>query len=168
MNTFIKPLLVLSAIVLACAVQADTKVGFVSIEQVMTKSAPFARAQKRLEKEFEKRKADLAALQNKLRDTKNLLEKSDVTMSEPERRRKERDWNSLNGEFQRKSRELSEYMNQRQGEELKAIQDKTLQIIRQIAEADKYDLIVQDALYSSAAIDLTPQVIKALADKADK
>ena len=167
MNTFVKSLLLGFALALTAGVQADTKIGYVSSEQIMTKAAPFARAQKQLEKEFEKRKNELMAMSNKLRDMKTALEKGDVTMSESERQQRERDWNKLSGEFQRKGREFSEDLNLRQGEERKAIQDRTLQIIRQIAEAEKFDLIVQDALYSSPAIDLTDKVIKALADKPD-
>lgn len=167
MNTFVKAVLLVSAMVLGAQSQADTKIGYVSSEQIMTKAAPFARAQKQLEKEFEKRKNDLMAISNKLRDMKTALEKGDVTMSESERQQRERDFNKLSGEFQRKGREYSEDLNMRQGEERKAIQDRTLQIIRQIAEAEKYDLIVQDALYSSPTVDLTDKVIRALSDKSD-
>ena len=37
--------------------------------------------------------------------------------------------------------------------------------IQQIAEAEKFDLILQEAVYISARIDITDRVLKALADK---
>lgn len=147
------------------AAGAETKVGFVSIEQIMTKSAPAVHAQKKLDKEFEKRASEINAMGIKLRDAQIALAKTDPAMSEADRRTKERDWNVLNGEYQRKRRELNENLNQRRGDELKSIQERTFLVIRQIAEAGKYDLIVQDAIYHSDAIDLTPQVLKALSDK---
>lgn len=167
MNSLSKGLLVACFLALGTGVHADTKIGYVSSEQIMLKAAPIVRAQKLLEKEFEKRKNELMGMNNKLRDMKAALDKGDVTMSESERQQRERDWNKLSGEFQRKGREFSEDMNRRQGEERKAIQERTLQIIRQIAQAEKYDLIVEDALYSSPAVDLTDKVIKALSDQPD-
>lgn len=131
----------------------------------MTKSAPAVKAQKKLDKEFEKRAAEINVMGNKLHEAQQALEKQNSSMSEAERRVKERDWSSLNGEYQRKRRELNEDLNQRRGDELKLIQERTFQVIRQIADAGKYDLIVQDAIYHSDAIDLTPQVLKALSDK---
>lgn len=146
-------------------VYAESKIGFVSIEQIMTKSAPAVKAQKKLDKEFEKRAAEINVMGIKLHEAQRAIEKQNSAMSEADRRAKERDWSSLNGEYQRKRRELNEDLNQRRGDELKMIQERTFQVIRQIADAGKYDLIVQDAIYHSDAIDLTPQVLKALADK---
>ena len=45
-----------------------------------------------------------------------------------------------------------------------AIIDKADQAIRQIAESEKYDLILQDVVWVSQQLDITDKVIKALAD----
>jgi outer membrane protein len=47
------------------------------------------------------------------------------------------------------------------------IQVNASKIIQSIAEAEKYDLILQlqDSVYRSQRIDITDKVIKALADK---
>lgn len=164
-DNFMKLTLGFSALVFPMLLMAESKVGFVSIEQIMTKSAPAVHAQKKLDKEFEKRASEINVMGIKLRDAQIALAKTDPAMSEADRRTKERDWNVLNGEYQRKRRELNENLNQRRGDELKSIQERTFLVIRQIAEAGKYDLIVQDAIYHSDAIDLTPQVLKALSDK---
>jgi len=50
-------------------------------------------------------------------------------------------------EFQRKQREFREDFNQRRNEELQSIIERTNRIIRQMAEQEKYDLIVQEAVY---------------------
>lgn len=152
------------ALLVSVPAMADTKIGYINMELILTKSAPMERAQKKLDKEFEKRASDLNALTNRLKDMQAALEKNDVTMSEADRRQKERDWNNLNGEFQRKRREFTEDLNQRRADELKVVRDRFMQIVKQIGDAGKYDLIVQDALYRNDAIDLTPQVLKALSD----
>ena len=43
--------------------------------------------------------------------------------------------------------------------------ERANKVIQQIAEAEKYDLILQEAVYRSPRIDITDKVLKALADK---
>lgn len=165
MKKSVRTLLLASLTFLAAAPAfAETKIGFINMEQILTKSVPMERAQKKLAKEFEKREAELNTLGTRLRDMQVALEKNDVTMSEADRRVKEREWNSLNSEFQRKRREYTEDLNQRRAEELKVVRDRFVQIVKQIGDSGKYDLIVEDAIYHSEAVDITPQVMKALSD----
>ena len=92
------------------------------------------------------------------------LEKNGVTMAEGDRRNKEREFNELNRDFQRKQREFREDLNQRRNEELAGVLDRANKTIRQIAEAEKYDIIFQEAVYASPRIDITDKVIKALTE----
>ena len=93
------------------------------------------------------------------------LEKNGVTMAESERRTKEREFGELNRDFQRKQREFREDLNLRQNEEMAGIFERANKVIKQIAEAEKFDLIVQEAVYVSPRIDITDKVIKALSAK---
>ena len=90
------------------------------------------------------------------------LDKSSVTMSEVQRRNKEREFGDMNRDFQRKQREFREDLNQRRNEELARVVEQANRVIRQIAEQEKYDIIFQDAVYASPRIDVTDKVIKAL------
>jgi outer membrane protein len=92
------------------------------------------------------------------------IEKNAVTMAESERRTKEREFGELNRDFQRKQREFREDLSQRQNEEVAAILDRVNKIIKQIADAEKYDIIFQEAAYFNPRIDITDKVIKALGD----
>ncbi|MFT3733495.1 MAG: OmpH family outer membrane protein [Rhodocyclaceae bacterium] len=140
------------------------RVGFVNADKIMRESAPALRVQKKLDKEFEKRDADLQRVAKQLQTMQDALEKNSVTMPESERRTRERSFNDLNREFQRKRREYLEDRNQRQSEEMSGVLDRANRVIKQVAEAEKYDLIVQEAVYFNPAIDITDKVIKALAD----
>jgi outer membrane protein len=42
--------------------------------------------------------------------------------------------------------------------------ERANRVIRQLAEAEKFDLIVQDAVYRAPRIDITDRVLKALAE----
>ncbi len=144
---------------------ADLKVGFVKLERLFKEAAPAIKAQKKIEKEFAARDQELQKLAKQARDMQTSLEKDGVTMSESERRDKEQDLARMNRDLQRMQRELREDLNLRKNEELAAVLERANKVIQQIAESEKFDLILQEAVYISPRIDITDRVIKALADK---
>jgi len=146
------------------AAAADAKVGFVNTEKIFRDAAPAVRAQKKIEKEFEKRDQEMQRLAKQLQTMQEALEKNAVTMSESDKRNKEREFGDLNREFQRKQREFREDLNQRRNEELAAVLERANKAIKAIAEAEKFDIILQEAVYAAPRIDITDKVIKALAD----
>ena len=157
----------LAALVLAAFAQtaaAEVKVGFVNSDRVMKEAPPAKKAQQKLEKEFEKRDQELQRLAKQLQGMQEALEKNGMTMAEGERRNKEREFNELNRDFQRKQREFREDLNLRQNEENAAVIEKANRAIKQIAEAEKYDLVLQDVVWVSPKLDMTDRVIKALAE----
>ena len=145
---------------------SDYKIGFVNTERLFREAAPAKRAQQKLEKEFAGRDADLQKLSKQVRELQAQLEREGVTMAEAERRNKERDLANMTRDMQRLQREFREDLNLRRNEELAAVQERANKVIQQIAESEKFDLILQDpVVYASTRIDITEKVIKALADK---
>ncbi len=144
----------------------EYKIGFVNSERLFREAAPAKRAQQKLEKEFAGRDAEIQKLTRQARDLQTQLEKDSVTMSETDRRNKERDLANFTRDLQRSQREFREDLNLRRNEELASVQDRANKVIQQIAEAEKFDLIVQEpVIFASPRIDITDKVIKALADK---
>lgn len=143
---------------------AQSKIGFVNADRVVRESAPAARALKKLEKEFEKREQELQKTSKQLQVLEDALEKGSASLSDAERRNKEREFNDLSREFQRRQREYREDRTQRQNDELAGVAERANRAIRQIAEAEHFDLIVQEAVYFSPAIDITDKVLKLLAE----
>lgn len=149
---------------LAMSAQAEVRIGFVNAQRVINDSPQAVKAKKKLEKEFEKRDQDLSRLAKQLQTMQEGLEKNAPTMAETERRNKEREFNELSREFQRKQREFREDLNLRQNEEMASIYERVNKVIKQVAEAEKFDLIVQEVVYASPKIDITDKVIKSLGD----
>jgi len=163
MKAFRQLLLAGAALVLACGVQAqELKVGVVNVDRVLRDSAPAKVAQTRLESEFKRRDTDLIEAENKLRSASDKLDKDAITMAESERVRRQRDLVDQDRELQRKRREYQEDLNQRKNEELSSLLDRVGKVVKQIADQEKYDLIVQEAMFASARVDITDKVIKAL------
>ncbi|MBI4986819.1 MAG: OmpH family outer membrane protein [Rhodocyclales bacterium] len=148
----------------AASAEAEMRIGFVNGQRLINESPQAIKAKKKLEKEFEKRDQELQKMAKQLQGMQENIEKNSTTMAESERRTKEREFNDLNRDFQRKQRELREDLSLRQNEEMAAIYESVNKVIKKVAETDKFDLIVQEAVYFSPKIDITDKVIKALAE----
>lgn len=146
------------------AVAAEIKIGYVNTQRIFRDAPAAQRAAKKIESEFAKRDQELQGLAKQLQALQGDLEKNGVTMAETDRRRKERELNDLSRDFQRKQREFREDLNLRQNEENAAIIEKANKAIKQIFDADKFDLILQDAVLVSPKLDITDKVIKALSE----
>jgi outer membrane protein len=158
------PLLFCALLATSAAAVDPSRIGFVNADRVMRESAPALRVQKKIEKEFEKRDQELQRVAKQLQTMQDNLEKNSVSMAEPDRRARDREFNDLNRDFQRRRREYLEDRNQRQNEEMAGVLERANKAIRQVAEAEKFDLIIQEAVYFNPRIDITDRVIKALAD----
>lgn len=145
------------------AVQAqEMRIGVVNVERVFREAAPAKAATVRIEQEFSRREKDLQDMAARLKTRADDFDKNAHILSESERMRRQRELSELDKEFQRKQREFREDLSQKRNEEIAVMQERVLKVIRQIGEAEKYDLILQDAIYLSTRTDITDKVIKVL------
>ncbi|MGA7751023.1 MAG: OmpH family outer membrane protein [Gallionella sp.] len=152
----------------AAAQAGDFKVGVVDTERILRESAPAVMAESKIEKEFSGRDQDIKKLTKQAKELQALLEKDDSKLSDVDRRNKERELTAMNADLQRMQREFREDLNLRKNEELAVVLEQANKAIQSIAESEKYDLILQEAVYRNPKIDITDRVIKYLADnKAD-
>jgi outer membrane protein len=147
------------------AAAEELRIGVVRTDRILQESGPMIKAQKKLEKEFAAREQELQKIAKQARDLQQQLEKEGVASSESDRRAKEQELNRVNRDLQRMQRELREDYNLRRNEEWSAVLERVNKVINGIAEQEKYDLILQDAVYVSKRIDITDKVLKALVDK---
>ena len=141
---------------------AELKIGFIDAERINRESAPAELASKRLEKEFAPRAQELQRRESQIKTLQGQLEKESMTMSESDRRGKEQELARITLDFQRLQREYREDLNLRRNQELQSLFERANRVIKQIAESEKFDLIVQEAVYRSPRIDITERVLKAL------
>jgi outer membrane protein len=141
----------------------QTRVAVVSLERIL-RDAPVAQAaQKRIETEFAKRDQELKEVAARVQKMQDALQRDAVTLSEADRRNRERDLGEATREFQRKQTEVREDFERRRKEEFTAIVNKADAAVKKIAEADKLDVVFQPTIYASPRIDITERVIKMMA-----
>ncbi len=86
-------------------------------------------------------------------------------MAEAERRNSEKALRDGQRELARKQNEFMEDLNVRRNEALGQLQRTVLQEVQTYAKGAGLDLVIADALYASAAVDITAQVLTALQSK---
>ena len=158
-------LIALSLFSIVNAQAQEARIGFVSTERIFREAAPAKVATAKIEQEFSKREKELQDLASRLKGSSDKLDKDAAVLSESDRARRQRELSDLDKDFQRKQREFREDLNQRRNEELATVLERTNKVIKQIAEAEKYDIVFQEAVYISPRIDITDKVLKALNNK---
>lgn len=140
----------------------ESKVGYINTQRITTESALAKSAQAKLEQEFSKRQKDLTDLQQSLKSMSEKFERDAPAMSEAQRVARQKEFAEQNRDFQRKQREFQEDLNGRRNEELQKVLEAANRAVKQVAEGEKYDLVLQEVVYSSTRHDITEKVLKIL------
>jgi outer membrane protein len=146
----------------ALATAEDFRVGYVNTERIFREANSAIAAQAKLQQEFSKREKDLVDLGNSLKGASEKFERDAPTLSESQRISRQRQMADQDREFQRKRREFQEDLNARKNEEFQLVLERANKVVRQVAETEKYDLILQEAVYINPKHDITEKVIKAI------
>ncbi len=147
---------------LGTAVAQDFRVGFVSTERILRESNQAKVSQSKLEQEFSRREKDLQAMGAQVKAASEKLERESPTLTEAQRVARQRQLVDQDRDFQRKQREFQEDVTMRKNEEVQQLLEKANRVIKQVAETEKYDLILQEAVYINPKHDITDKVLNGL------
>ena len=155
--------LLLGTVAIAAPAQAqEFKAGFVNTDRIFREATTAKAAQAKLEQEFSRREKELVDMGNTLKTATEKFEREAPTMAESQRTTRQRQLVDQDREFQRKRREFQEDLSARKNEELSQVLERANKVVKQVAEAEKYDVILQEAVYINPKHDITDKVIKAL------
>ncbi len=144
------------------AIAQEYRIGFVNTDRIFREATAAKAAQSKLETEFSKREKELVDLGNTLKTASDKFEREAPTMAESQRNTRQKQLVEQDRDFQRKRREFQEDLNARKNEELQAVLERANKIVKQVAEQEKYDVILQEAVYINPKHDITDKVLKAL------
>lgn len=153
---------VLLAAAASSAWAQDSKIGYINTQLITSTSAPAKAAQAKLEQEFSKRQKELTDQQNTLKAFSEKFERDAPTLTETQRATRQREFAEQSRDFQRKQREFQEDLNSRRNEELQQVLDKANKAVKQVAEAEKYDFVIQEVVFTNGKHDITEKVLKIL------
>ena len=158
------PLVLAAGLALAslAASAQEFKIGIVNLDRIVRESGPAKAAQTKLEQEFAKREKEINDLGNQIKNLSDRLERDAPTLAESQRAARQKQLVDQARDFQRKRREFQEDLNARKNEELQLIIDRANRAVKALAESEKFDLIIQEAVYINPKHDITDRVIKSL------
>ena len=140
----------------------DFRVGFVNTDRIFREANTAKAAQSKLEQEFSRREKELNDMGTTLKSASDKFEREAPTLSESQRAARQKQLVDMDRDFQRKRREFQEDLNSRKNEELQQVLDRANRVVKQVAEQEHYDVILQEAVYINPKHDITDKVIKAL------
>jgi outer membrane protein len=140
----------------------EAHIGFVSTDRVLKEANTAKLAQTKLEQEFSKREKDLVDQGAAFKTAADKYEREAPTLPESQRQTRQKQLVEQDRDFQRRRREFQEDLNARKNEELQSVISRANKVIKEIAVAEKYDFIFQDAVYVNPKHDITDKVLKAL------
>ncbi|MCF8155336.1 MAG: OmpH family outer membrane protein [Rhodoferax sp.] len=140
----------------------DFKVGYINTQTITTQSNPAKAAQSKLEQEFSKRQKELTDLQAALKVFGEKFDRDAPTLSESQRGARQKEGAEMSRDLQRRQREFQEDLNGRRNEELQQVLDRATKAVKQVADAEKYDMVLQEVVYVNTKHDITEKVLKIL------
>jgi len=144
---------------------AELKIGFVKVDQILKDAPQATESNKKLESEFKTRTEKLKKEISDLNKKEQNYKKESITMSDADKEKKQKQLQQVRIDLQRTERELREDIDLRRREEINKLQNKVTEVIELLAKKEKYDLILYTGVaYASDNADMTPLVLKALAD----
>lgn len=119
---------------------------------------------KALEKEFGDREAEVKKLQGELRSLMEKNQRDAALMSETQKTEALRKMEALQADLQLKGKALQEDVRRRQAEEQNKILVKVQQVIKDIAEKEKIDVVMQSGavVFAKPQLDISSKVVEAL------
>ena len=141
----------------------DYKIGVMHVERIMRQSKPAREAKARIEQEFKARDADITRKEQEVQAAAAQFAKDRVTLSPGDAANRERALDLRTRDVQRLRQQFTEDLRARQFEELNRLKERLDQVLTRLARDEHYDLILQDALWVGKKVDITDEVIKALA-----
>ena len=140
----------------------EFKIGIVNLDRIFREANSAKSAQAKLEQEFSKREKDLNDVGAQLKTLSDKYEREAPTLSETQRATRQKQLVDQDRDFQRKRREFQEDLNARKNEELQQVIERANRVVKTLAEAEKYDLIIQEAVYVNPKHDITDKVLRSL------
>ncbi len=140
----------------------EVRIGFINTDRIFKEANTAKQAQAKLEQEFSKREKDLNDSGNSLKTAVEKFEREAPTLSESQRVSRQKQLGEQDRDFQRKRREFQEELNARKNEEFQLVLERANRVIKQVAEAEKYDLVLQEAVYINPKHDITDNVLKVI------
>lgn len=152
------------ALCLAMPAAAQTlKIGYVNMVRIEQESPTTARSVETLKREFEPRREQIQELQKRIVATREQFEREQDKLPPADAQARGREIGDMMRQSDQMVLRFQEELEQRRRELRAAFIQEVRAAIKIVGDAEKFDVILQEAVFARPAIDITDQVIKAMA-----
>jgi outer membrane protein len=151
-----------AALLFSGAAAAELKIASIRATELVAQSPQFKAGADKMKAEFDKRKNDLEAEAKKFQEDVKKYQKDGDAMSGADRAKTEKDLKSRQVDLQYKQTQFQEDLQNRDRQLTADMTSKIKSVIEAVAKEKGIDLVVQDPVYASSAVDITSEVLKRL------
>ena len=156
-------LVAITFFVSAANAQQIVRIGFIDPVRLIEQAPQGGRVLDELEIEFQPSNQSLMKQHNRIQEMEADLEKNILVISAIDAQARQRELDNLKRRLKRSQQEAREDYNLRRNEEIGKLQALVREIIVELAKEEGYDLIIEQAVYVSEAVNLTDEVLERLA-----
>ncbi len=138
------------------------KIGVIDADKIMQEAKISKAAQAKIQKEVTKREEDLKAISAKGQALLDKFQKDLAKLSDTDKQKRKQELDTLDDGFKAKQAQYEEEIAKIKSTELSSVISNTNAVIKTVAAQEKFDLILQDAIYVAPNIDITDKVLKIL------
>ncbi|MHB1530912.1 OmpH/Skp family outer membrane protein [Acidithiobacillus sp.] len=145
------------------------KIGFVDLDRALRELPEAQVGAATLNKQIEAKQKEIEAKRQQIDAFQKELEKDFPKLNNAQRQEREAQLQSMIISLQQFQRQAQDGLNYQRNQILKNLQDQLVKVVSNIGRAGHYTVILNDksVLYVNGAIDITPQVVAAMTDKAN-
>lgn len=164
-----KQITFLITLLLSLSVFAETKVGIVNIQKVITSIKEGKGVMKSLEKSFKTKQAELKKEEDAIKKLQKDYQKQSLVLSDKAKAKKEGEIRKKIQELQQKTMTYQKEIQQLEAQMKKPILEKLKPIIDEVSEKENvamtFEITSSPLVYAKAKVDITEKVIKAYDSK---
>lgn len=155
-------LVCVAMLVIAPLASAQTKIAVVDVNRAVSSTEDGLRAQATLKKVFDSRQVELNKKQNDLQKQRDDIEKQSKVLSKEALGKRMEDWQKQMLELQQVFVEYNKEIEKKQKEITDPIVEKMLGVVKRIATADGFDVVMEKGTtaYTRADLDITDRCIQ--------
>ncbi len=135
------------------------KIGYVNAVELVETAPQGKKALKELEDEFSDRERAVLSLRDEAVALEQSITKNGLLLGDTEKTEQTKKLVELQRRLQREQRELSEDFNLRRNEALAKLQKIVTDAVIEVAKAQNYDIVFQQAVWFKPSIDMTQAVL---------
>lgn len=146
---------------------ASLKIGFVNMNQLLKEAPQVEAINNKLQERFSAPKKELDDLGNSIKEQEKEIKRNELLMTESKLKKSKENLLEQIKQYREKEAKLAKELQTMQNQELAVFRDVVRKVIGEMAEQEKFDLILNDGvMYAGESLNVTDKLLARLKKQA--